>query len=120
MRNVALTGPYGHNGAYPDLEGIRHHFDPFPMRTAWQPKLAALPSAPWLEQINFLIATGQLEMGRSSCKKDIEPVHLTKHQIEDVVEILQSLTGENAKQGPAWAPRHCPYWADSRLARYQL
>ena len=30
LRNVALTGPYGHNGAYPDLEGIRHHLAPFP------------------------------------------------------------------------------------------
>ena len=29
LRNVALTAPYGHNGAYPTLEGIvRHHLDP--------------------------------------------------------------------------------------------
>ena len=29
LRNVALTAPYGHCGAYPDLESvIRHHLDP--------------------------------------------------------------------------------------------
>ena len=29
LRNIALTAPYGHNGAYPTLEGIvRHHLDP--------------------------------------------------------------------------------------------
>jgi hypothetical protein len=29
LRNVALTGPWGHNGAYATLEGIvRHHLDP--------------------------------------------------------------------------------------------
>ena len=109
MRNVALTGPYGHNGAYPDLEGIvRHHLDPAAIRAAWHPKLAALPSAPWLEQIDFLIATDQLEMARQSAKIDIEPVHLTEHQIEDVVAFLQSLTGENAKQGRLGRPDTVP------------
>ena len=29
LRNVALTAPYGHNGAFPELEGIiRHHLNP--------------------------------------------------------------------------------------------
>ena len=77
---------------------------PFPMRAAWQPKLAALQSAPWLEQIDFLIATDQLEMAGQTAKIDIEPVHITKHQIEDVVAFLQSLTGENAKQGRLGRP----------------
>ena len=54
--NIALTAPYGHNGAYRDLYGIvRHHLDPAAMRAVWQPNLAALPAVPWLEAIDFVI-----------------------------------------------------------------
>ncbi len=28
LRNIVLTGPYGHNGAYPTLKGIiKHHLN---------------------------------------------------------------------------------------------
>lgn len=43
-------------------------------------------------------------MADQTAKIDIEPVHITKHQIEDVVAFLQSLTGENAKQGRLGRP----------------
>ncbi|MEL7183215.1 MAG: cytochrome c peroxidase, partial [Pseudomonadota bacterium] len=38
LRNVTLTAPYGHNGAYPTLGGIiRHHADPLAALDAWDP-----------------------------------------------------------------------------------
>ena len=46
LRNVTLTAPYGHNGAFPTLEGIvRHHLDARQSLKKWQPKHANLPSA---------------------------------------------------------------------------
>ena len=47
LRNVALTAPYGHNGAYATLEGIvRHHLDARAGFQDWQPQMAALPEVP--------------------------------------------------------------------------
>ena len=46
LRNVELTAPYGHNGAYPTLEGIiRHHLNPRQSLDMWTPELARLPRA---------------------------------------------------------------------------
>ncbi len=45
LRNVALTGPWGHNGAYATLEGIvRHHLDPLTALEAWKPDMVRLPA----------------------------------------------------------------------------
>ena len=49
LRNVELTAPYGHNGAYPTLEGIvRHHLNPLGELDAWTTDNARLPKATWL------------------------------------------------------------------------
>ena len=43
LRNVSLTFPYGHNGAYPTLKGIvKHHLNPLQMYKNWEPSMANL------------------------------------------------------------------------------
>lgn len=43
LRNVALTGPWGHAGAYDALEAVvRHHLDPVGALTAYDPTSAPL------------------------------------------------------------------------------
>ena len=55
LRNVSLTAPYGHNGAYPTLKSIiKHHLNPIKMNKNWKPEYANLPKAPWLEEIDFV------------------------------------------------------------------
>lgn len=109
LRNVALTGPYGHNGAYPTLEGIvRHHLDPVKMRTTWKRDMAALPSVPWLEEIDFVIQSDLYEMARQGSKLDILPRNLSEHQIKDIVAFLESLTGKNALKGRLGEPDAVP------------
>ena len=55
LRNVSLTFPYGHNGAYPTLKGIvKHHLNPLQMYKNWEPSMANLPEAKWLEKIILL------------------------------------------------------------------
>ena len=64
LRNVALTAPYGHNGAYPTLEGIvRHHLDPAAGFASWTPEMAALPEVPWLAKADFLAFADRLGAG---------------------------------------------------------
>ncbi|WP_425091849.1 cytochrome-c peroxidase [Tropicimonas sp. S265A] len=97
LRNVALTAPYGHNGAYPTLETmVRHVLNPNSARTAWTPDLAHLPEAPWLEPIDFVIHQDHLEMARQAAALDIRPVALSDAEVADLVAFLHALTGSSA------------------------
>ncbi|MBY8977071.1 cytochrome-c peroxidase [Rhodobacteraceae bacterium NNCM2] len=45
LRNVALTGPWGHDGAYASLEAmVRHHLDTVGSLEAYDPASAGLPT----------------------------------------------------------------------------
>lgn len=95
LRNVTETGPYGHNGAYPTLEGIiRHHANPKEGLANWTREMANLPDAPWLEAIDFVVYTDAREMARIRAAIDIEPVALSDGEITDLVAFLKALTSE--------------------------
>lgn len=109
LRNVALTAPYGHNGAYATLEQmVRHHSDPEAARAAWREADARLPDAPWLSAIDFVIRTDAREMDRQAAVLDIEPLRLSEDQISDVVAFLHALTGETALDRPLGRPDRVP------------
>ncbi|NOC93878.1 methylamine utilization protein MauG [Ruegeria sp. HKCCD6228] len=96
LRNVALTAPYGHNGAFPDLESvIRHHLDPQASLDKWTPQMAALPHVPWLQKTDFLVWQDQYEMARQRKKIDIDPIQLAELEIENLIAFLHSLTGRS-------------------------
>ena len=97
LRNVALTAPYGHNGAFPTREGIiRHHADPDASRAAWDPALARLPEVPWLAAVDFAVRQDRLEAARHAAALDIAPVTLGDGEVADLVAFLQALTGARA------------------------
>ena len=109
LRNVALTAPYGHNGAWPTLEGmIRQHLDPAMARASWTPAMARLPAVPWLASVDFVIQEDRREMARQAAKTDIEPVVLDDREIGDIVAFLNALTGETVYQRPFGRPEHVP------------
>lgn len=109
LRNVALTAPYGHNGAYAHLRDmVRHMADPVTMRAEWTPALAALPQVPWLQEIDFVIQSDRLEMERSSATLDVRPVSLSEAQVDDLVAFLESLTGVSALERPLGRPATVP------------
>ncbi|TYC63670.1 methylamine utilization protein MauG [Rhodobacterales bacterium] len=101
LRNVELTAPYGHNGAYPTLEAIiRHHLDPDAMLSAWQPHMAALPDAPWLSPIDFIVWNDAREIARQSRFRDIRPAPLSDPEISDLLAFLKALTGTSSVSSP--------------------
>ncbi|MGI9365958.1 MAG: cytochrome-c peroxidase [Rhizobiaceae bacterium] len=109
LRNVELTGPYGHNGAYPTLEGIiRHHLSPVESLLAWQPEQARLPSAPWLASIDFVSMQDKRERARLRSRVDIEPIDLNDTEINDLVSFLKSLTGTESVKGRLGKPISVP------------
>ena len=94
LRNVVLTAPYGHNGAYPDLEGIiRHHLDPQGSFDVWQKEMAQLPDAPWLSPIDFVVWQDRFEIARVRAKIDITPRALADDEVAALVDFMDALTG---------------------------
>ncbi|MGB3407100.1 MAG: cytochrome c peroxidase [Jannaschia sp.] len=109
LRNVTLTGPYGHNGAYPTLEGIiRHHADPLGALDAWTPDLARLPEAGRISVIDFVILDDAREMDRVRSVVDIQPVALSSDEIADLVAFLGALEGGDSKYGRLGVPDSVP------------
>jgi cytochrome c peroxidase len=109
LRNVALTAPYGHNGAYPTLEGmVRHHLDSDRALKTWRPEDAALPEAPWLQAIDFVVFDDSREMERQARARDITPVQLTDREVADVVAFLEALTDKTIEDPPFGIPERVP------------
>jgi len=65
LRNVALTAPYGHNGTIASLtKMVEHHINPIKSLANWEFVDVALPSVPWLADIDFVIWQDDAEMKR--------------------------------------------------------
>ncbi|WP_240686493.1 cytochrome-c peroxidase [Aliiroseovarius marinus] len=113
LRNVALTAPYGHNGAYPTLERmIRHHMTPEAARLAWSPGDLTLPDVPWLSDIDFVIQQDRIEMERQAHARDIHIASRNDSDIAALVAFLESLTGSAAKSGNSRIPEQVPSGLD--------
>ena len=109
LRNVALTAPYGHNGAFPTLEGmVRHHLDPVGSRAAWNRADARLPDAPWFAEVDFIVQSDRREMARQARAIDITPVDLGDADVAALVAFLENLTGETALARPLGRPERVP------------
>ncbi len=109
LRNVALTGPYGHNGAFPTLEGIvRHHLAPRESLASWTRDMAKLPEAKWLAPIDFVIQSDRLEAARHRAKLDITPLDMGDAEVADLVAFLGALTGATAETRPLGRPETVP------------
>ena len=108
LRNVAITGPYGHNGAYSDLESIvRHHLDPIRALTQYDRSQARLSDVP-VEFNDWGAMSDQEEMIRIAEATEIIPVSLSEDQIADLLAFLDALTDPAAGKGRLGAPQNVP------------
>ncbi len=121
LRNVELTGPWGHAGSYSTLEDVlRHHVDP--VRSLEEYDAGEAPLAP-LERVLEITADGsELRQSWLSPKRfegfrkrdtwvqtnptlraaiaganELEPVALTDGEVGDLVAFLESLTDPRAR-----------------------
>lgn len=109
LRNVSVTAPYGHNGAYPTLEGIvRHHLNPDQALKDWTPEMASLPVASEFAQIDFAVWQDRREMARQASARDIKPVSLNDREIDAIVAFLDGLTGGVSLNGRLGVPESVP------------
>ncbi len=109
LRNVALTAPYGHNGAFATLTAmIAHHVNPSASRATWMPSDAHLPVAPWLADTDFIIHQDTAEMMRQNANVSIIKNDLSANDINDLEAFLHALTGTTALTRPMGRPAQVP------------
>ena len=93
LRNVALTGPYGHAGAYRDLRAVvKHHVDPLNSLILYNRQQAVLPSRPDLDAHDFIIDDDIYRQIPIYQSMSFTPVDLTENEMDDVVAFLHALT----------------------------
>lgn len=109
LRNVAATGPWGHNGAYATLEGIvRHHLDPLEALDTWDRSQVILPQSARFAVTDFVIWEDAREMARLRSRVDIEPVELADDDVDALVAFLHALSDEAALKGRLGKPKSVP------------
>ncbi|WP_082899367.1 cytochrome-c peroxidase [Sulfitobacter sp. EhC04] len=107
LRNVALTAPYGHNGAYARLEDIlHHHMDALAGLTGYDRSAALLPGG--AQQQDFVALDDTEEMIRIAAAIEIQDVALTEGEIAELLSFLDALTDERAALGALGAPDAVP------------
>jgi len=109
LRNVEVTGPYGHNGAYRSMEQmIRHHLDPDAALALWKREHAILPDISWLNDTDLIILHDKREMARYARYNDVDTQQLSNNSINALIAFLKTLTGYNVDNTPLGVPTSVP------------
>lgn len=106
LRNVALTAPYGHAGAYAELSGfLRHHADPVAGLAAYDPSQAVLPPMPVAD---FRIMRDPDEVAAIAAAVTHEGQALTDTEVAALEAFLGTLTDPVAIEGRMGVPDAVP------------
>ncbi len=132
LRNVAVTGPWGHDGAYQTLEDVvRHHADPLAALEDYRLDPSLLPpldgvlelttmasglSEDWLNEHRlraFLmrddwVQTRTALRGRIAAANELVPLSLSDQDIDDIVAFLESLTDPSSQSLAHLIPQRVP------------
>ena len=108
LRNVTLTKPYGHSGAYARIEDVvRHHLDPVAALHSYSVENAALPTFPGAEDHSALLDPRHVEAIAAS--NDLIPVSLSDEQVSAILSFLGTLEDPAERLGvPAEVPSGLP------------
>ena len=108
LRNVTLTAPYGHNGAYATLEAmIRHHLDPVAALHAYDLTQAVLPALPGVEDTRILDDPSEIDA--IAAANDLIPQALSDTEIAALAAFLETLEDDTQRLGiPKAVPSALP------------
>lgn len=97
LRNVELTGPWGHDGAYATLEAmVRHYDNPGRAIRDYDRTQAILPSRRSLNLLDFLVMEDPARVDAIAGSNQARPVRLSPQDVADLVAFLRSLTDPRA------------------------
>ena len=106
LRNVSLTGPYGHAGAHKDLDAfIKHHANPIDGLRSYDRTQAVLPQFP---DADFAVMDDPELVAEIAATVRMKPIALTDAEIDDLVAFLDSLTDPVSITGRLGIPDTVP------------
>ena len=97
LRNIALTAPYGHSGAYNTLEEVvRHKLDPVGYLNAYDcENQPVLPSRDDLDDIDCTVMKTPALVQAIGDANELVPVTLTDPEVDALIAFLHALTDKS-------------------------
>ncbi|MEK7989978.1 MAG: cytochrome c peroxidase [Thiotrichaceae bacterium] len=93
LRQVVLTGPWGHDGAYDDLEQmVRHHLNAVEALNNYDTSQAVLCPREDLDKVDFAFHQDLSQRQILEEAIEIEPIELTDSEVSDLMAFLYALT----------------------------
>ena len=94
LRNVALTAPYGHSGAYDSLKAVvEHHLDPVASLYAYNSRRqAVLPTHPYLDDQNYRAMDDPAIVDFIAAYNELAPFSFTEEEVDLIIGFLHALT----------------------------
>ena len=94
LRNVALTAPYGHSGAYDSLKAVvEHHLDPVTSLYAYNTRRqAVLPTHPYLDGENYRAMDDPAIVDFIAAHNELQPFSFTEEEVGLIIDFLHALT----------------------------
>ncbi|TCK17176.1 cytochrome c peroxidase [Thiogranum longum] len=110
LRNVVLTGPWGHAGAYNSLEAVvRHHLDPVAALYDYDRSQAVLPSRDDLDAQDFVVMDDPSRIADiAAAAADYRAVRLNARQVGYLLDFLNALTDPDSIDLRADMPTSVP------------
>jgi len=109
LRQVALTGPWGHDGAFSTLEAmVRHHLDATNSLHSYDTAQALLPSRLDLDALDFIAHNDTNRRNAIADAIEIQPVELTDDEINQLLDFLHALTDTQCLDLRSTAPLSVP------------
>lgn len=108
LRNVTLTAPYGHNGAFATLQAmLRHHLDPIRSLVNYDRAQARLHGGS-LGGNDFAALDDSAEILAIAKSIEIVPVQLNDEEVSDILSFLGALTDPGSHYGRLGVPQMVP------------
>lgn len=109
LRNVWLTKPYGHTGAYNSLKAVvEHHLDPLTSLENYNTRQAVLPKNADFALVDFDAYNNLTLRQKIIDANELQPMSLSRTEMNDLLEFLRSLTDWNALDMTWMIPKSVP------------
>ena len=94
LRNVALTAPYGHGGAYNTLRAVvEHHIDTVSSLYDYNAnRQAVLPIHPTLDASNYAAMDDQIAVDRIAAANELAPFAYSAEDVDRILDFMNALT----------------------------
>jgi len=109
LRNVVITGPWGHDGAYNTLNAmLKHHIDPENSLAQYDTAQATLPSRVDLDAIDFTVHNDPTSRAELAAAIEIQAIRLKEREINLLIDFLHALTDPQSLDLRSTVPARVP------------